>query len=125
MNSDESTTVFVTARPTPAVPPVTRMPKKHATRPIMNPKTIVLNVGGRKSLKATCFKPESRNRGREIGSASVFAMATSLSTATGRGFAPKGCFPRSVWKLDWNAPHPGTSHAPLDVSGARVDRRTS
>src|SRR5271165_3295153 len=67
-NSDDNTTELVAARPTPAAPPCVRIPWKHATSPMIRPNTIVLNVGGRKSLKSAPLKPALMNWCKETGS---------------------------------------------------------
>src|SRR5947208_1031278 len=41
---------------------------------MMKPKTIVLRVGGIKSLNSAFLKPLSRNRRSEMGSASILAI---------------------------------------------------
>src|SRR5271166_4074377 len=56
-NSEDKTTELVAARPTPAAPPWVRIPWKQATRPMISPNTMVLKVGGRRSLKSAPLKP--------------------------------------------------------------------
>src|SRR3990170_384581 len=73
MKRDDKTTEFVAARPTPAVPPVARIPWKQAIRPMIRPNTAVLMVGARKSLKVAFLKPVSKNKRNEIGSLIVLA----------------------------------------------------
>src|ERR1700691_3698335 len=73
-NREDNTTELVAERPTPSVPPRVRIPWKLATRPMIRPKTEVLNVGARKSLKATPEKPLFKKRCREIGSVNVTAI---------------------------------------------------
>ena len=72
-NSEDKTTALVAERPTPSVPPCVRIPWKQATKPMIRPKTQVLNVGARKSLKFTPERPLLKNRCKEIGSARVSA----------------------------------------------------
>src|SRR5580658_4050096 len=67
INSDESTTELVAERPTPAVPPLVRIPWKHETKPMIKPNTAVLKVGGRKSLRAASFRPLCRNKRKVMG----------------------------------------------------------
>ena len=59
--SEASTTELVAARPTPAAPPVVRIPWKHAINPMISPYTAVLKVGGRNELKVAPWKPLSMN----------------------------------------------------------------
>jgi hypothetical protein len=46
ISSEETTTEFVAALPTPCAPSFVVYPKKHDVVPIRKPKTAVLNVGG-------------------------------------------------------------------------------
>src|SRR6202047_1977207 len=56
-NSEERTTELVAESPTPAVPPCVTIPWKHPIIPMISPKTAVLKVGARKSLKLAPTKP--------------------------------------------------------------------
>src|SRR5580658_2615997 len=55
--SEERTTELVAESPTPAVPPCVRMPWKQPIMPMIRPKTTVLKVGARKSLKLAPANP--------------------------------------------------------------------
>ena len=68
INIDESTTELVADRPTPAVPPLVRIPWKQETKPMIKPNIAVLKVGGRKSLSVAFFRPLCRKRRNVMGS---------------------------------------------------------
>src|SRR5690242_19122292 len=59
---DETTTLLVAARPTPAAPWLVVYPKYDETVPMMNPKTVVLSVGAMKLAHSRLSKARRMQR---------------------------------------------------------------